>query len=76
MLLKKYKNYTNSKIKFIRVKLNWLNGESFCSDAANCKFSGKGGICNSYQLVQEICVNIGMDSRQCNFSYIPQQRCY
>ena len=68
MLLKKYRYV--SKIKFVRIKLDWSAGDSFCLHAAKCDLSDKTGSCRN-RWINEMCVAIGMDSKQNKFSYIP-----
>lgn len=69
MILKKYKYV--SRIKFVRIELNWSAGDSFCSEVAGCKLSDRRGECK-YNWIHERCSIIGMDSKQNRFSYIPQ----
>ena len=70
MLLKKYRYV--SKIKFVRIKLDWSAGDSFCLDVADCKLSDRFGNCID-SWIQERCVKLGMDREINKFSYIPIQ---
>ena len=67
MLLKKYRSVDGAK--FIRIKLDWSAGNSFCRDAAKCNLV-KGTRCGN-KWIQERCSVLGMDSKANKFSYIP-----
>ena len=73
MLLKKYK-YVDG-IKFERIVLDWSAGDSFCLEVAGCRFSDKDGKCTNIW-INNMCLWIGMDSKQNRFSYIPNQNEY